>query len=528
MKKNIERIVVVGGGTAGWMAAASLAHFLQGSRATKIIVIESSQIGTVGVGEATLPTIRAFNATLGIDEVDFMRKTQATFKLGIEFTHWNEPGGRFFHPFAPYGAALQAVPFHHCWLRLKSLGEQTALGEYCLPIAMAQSSRFAQPAVKSTAPYGSFSYAYHFDAALYAAYLRDYAMARGVTRLDRKIVDVKQRSEDGYIDSVVLEDAESVAADLFIDCSGFRGFLIEDALQTGYEDWSHWLPCDRAVAMPCESAEDPAPFTRAVALEAGWNWRIPLQHRTGNGYVYCSMYLSDEDAVLALRGRLEGRSLAEPNLLRFTTGQRRKFWNKNCVALGLASGFLEPLESTSIALIQSGIAKLLTFYPAEGFSAVDIDEANRLMREEFERIRDFIILHYKATRRTDTPLWNRCREMQIPETLARKIALFRSRGHIVRYAEESFEDSSWLTMYAGFGILPPRYDPRADDIEESELRHTLQQMRKTIAAVAQSAPTHAQFIARHCAAAKGVSPPPVIAGHSSRAVNDEQSNPIAP
>jgi tryptophan halogenase len=498
MNRKMERIVIVGGGTAGWMAAAALAQFLQGARAAKIVVIESSQIGTVGVGEATLPTIRGFNQALGIDEIDFIRKTQATFKLGIEFVDWCRPGRAFFHPFAPYGAPMNAAAFHHLWLRSRQLGDVTELGEYCLPVMMARLGRFAQPAISSKAPFGAFSYAFHFDAALYARYLRDYALARGVTRMDRTIVDVLLRDDDGGIKAVVVDGGEHVAGDLFVDCSGFRGLLIEGALRTGYDDWTRWLPCDRAVAVPCESRVDPSPYTRATALDAGWGWRIPLQHRTGNGYVYCSRYISDDEAASVLHNRLEGQALAEPNFLRFTTGQRRKFWNKNCVALGLAGGFIEPLESTSIALIQSGISKLLTFFPNRSIEAVDVDEANRLMGEEFERIRDFIILHYKATQRTDTQLWRNCGAMEVPETLARKIALFRSRGHIVRYAEESFEDSSWLTMYAGFEMLPERYDPRADDVDEQVLRRNMRQMREVIAATAGMAPLHGDFIARHC------------------------------
>lgn len=495
-----ERIVIVGGGTAGWMAAAALAQFLRGARAAEIVVVESSQIGTVGVGEATLPTIRGFNHILGIDEIDFIRKTQATFKLGIEFVDWSRPGRAFFHPFASYGAPMNAAAFHHLWLRLRQLGDTSELSEYCLPVAMARLGRFAQPNITPKAPFGAFSYAFHFDAALYANYLRDYALARGVTRMDRRIVDVVLHGDDGSIDAVVLEGGEHIAGDLFVDCSGFRGLLIEGALRTGYEDWTRWLPCDRAVAVPCERRVDPPPYTRATALDAGWQWRIPLQHRTGNGYVYSSHYISDDEAASVLHDRLEGPALAEPNFLRFTTGQRRKFWNKNCVALGLAGGFIEPLESTSIALIQSGISKLLTFFPHRGIETADTDEANRLMREEFERIRDFIILHYKATQRTDTQLWRDCSAMGIPETLARKIALFRSRGHIVRYAEESFEDSSWLTLYAGFDLLPDCYDPRADDVDEQVLRRNLHQMRKVIAATASAAPLHGEFIARHCAA----------------------------
>jgi tryptophan halogenase len=465
-------------------------------------VIESSQIGTVGVGEATLPTIRGFNQVLGVDEIDFIRKTQATFKLGIEFVDWSRQGKSFFHPFASYGAALSAAAFHHSWLRMRQLGDPSELGEYCLPVVMSRLGRFAQPATNPKVPFGAFSYAFHFDAALYAAYLRDFALARGVTRMDRKVVDVVLDGAGGHIDSLILDGGERIGGDLFVDCSGFRALLIEASLETGYEDWTHWLPCDRAVAIPCDRHSDPAPYTRATALEAGWQWRIPLQHRTGNGYVYCSRYISDDEAAAVLVRRLEGQPLAEPNFLRFTTGQRRRFWNKNCVALGLAGGFIEPLESTSIALIQSGISKLLTFFPHGGIDPVDVEEANRLMHDEFERIRDFVILHYKATQRTDSQLWRSCSAMDVPESLARKIALFRSRGHIVRYAEESFEDSSWLTMYAGFDLLPTRYDPRADDVDEGVLRRQLQQMREIIAAAARAAPSHADFIARHCAAGR--------------------------
>jgi tryptophan halogenase len=502
MTRRVERIVIVGGGTAGWMAAGALANFLQGKRRRSITLIESSQIGTVGVGEATLPTIRGFNNALGIDELDFIRKTYATFKLGIEFVDWRRAGTSFFHPFASYGVKLNAADFHQLWLRLRALGDETRLDEYCLPAVMARLGRFAQPAEQPRAPFGSFGYAFHFDAALYASYLRDYSLQREVTRIDAKVVDVCLHGESGEIEAVILEDGRRISGDLFIDCSGFRGLLIEETLATGYENWTQWLPCDRAVAMPCESTDAPAPFTRATALSAGWQWRIPLQHRTGNGYVYSSQFITDEEAASTLRSRLEGRALAEPNLLRFAAGQRRKFWNRNCVALGLAGGFVEPLESTSIALIQSGISKLLTFFPLDEINSVDVAEANRLMHEEFERIRDFIILHYKGTQRADAPLWRQVREMSIPDTLARKIELFSSRGHIVKYAEESFEDASWLTMYAGFGILPTRYDPRADDIDESQLRAALLKMRQIIDQVARAAPTHAEFIARHCAAEK--------------------------
>jgi len=498
--RKIRHVVIVGGGTAGWMTAAALANFFRGSD-RRITLIESSEIGTVGVGEATLPTIRAFNASLGIDEVDFIRKTQATFKLGIEFVDWHCKGERFFHPFAPYGTKVQGASFHHAWLRMRAAGDKAPIGEYSLPAAMAARQRFAQPAAQPPAPFANFSYAYHFDATLYARYLRDYALAvPGVRRQDACVIDVRLRPQDGFIENVLLDSGEVVAGDLFIDASGFRGVLIEQALATGYENWTRWLPCDRAVAMPSDSPDVPAPYTRAIAREAGWQWRIPLQHREGNGYVYCSQYLDDDAAVAALRAALPGTALAEPNLLRFTTGRRRKFWNRNCVAIGLASGFIEPLESTSIALIQSGIAKLLTFFPDQGFCAFETDEANRVMREENERIRDFIILHYKATARDDAALWRECRAMAIPETLERKIDLFRSRGHVVAYAGESFEEASWVTMYAGFGILPQQYDARVDTVDAGALSRELATIRATIRTAAEAAPGHAEFIARHCAA----------------------------
>jgi len=499
--RPVEHVVIVGGGTAGWMTAAALAHFWRQQPGKLITLIESTEIGTVGVGEATLPTIRAFNAALGIDEIDFIRKTQATFKLGIEFVDWHRRGETFFHPFAPYGVKVQGASFHHAWRRLREAGDTAPIGEYSLPAVMAARNRFAQPAVRPAAAFANFAYAYHFDAGLYARYLRDYALARGVQRIDARVLDVRLRGTDGFIESVALEGGQVVSGDLFVDCSGFRGLLIEQALSTGYEDWTRWLPCDRAVAIPCASASAPAPATRATALEAGWRWRIPLQHRVGNGYVYCSEFISDDGAVAALRADLEGTPLGEPNLLRFTTGRRKEFWNRNCVAIGLAGGFIEPLESTSIALIQSGIAKLLAFFPDRDMPSEDIAEANRVVREEYERIRDFIILHYKGTARDDSPLWRETRAMSVPDTLRHKIDLFRSRGHLVSYAEESFEEASWVTMFLGFGIVPGKHDPRVDEIDLGTLRTRLQGLRDAIRAGADAAPEHGVFIGKHCAAA---------------------------
>jgi tryptophan halogenase len=497
---SVENIVIVGGGTAGWMAAAALAHAFQQQQPMKITVIESSEIGTVGVGESTLPTIRGFNSILGIDEIDFIRETRATFKLGIQFVDWRTLGHAFFHPFAPYGAKLNGADFHHCWVKLRQLGDRTNIEEYSLPAMMAKGCRFAQPAQRPIAPFANYTYAYQFDAGLYARYLKRYALAKGVTAIDGKIVEARLHPQSGFIQSVRLEDEREISGELFVDCSGFRGLLIEGALHSGYEAWTHWLPCDRAVAIPCASAAELTPFTRATAREAGWQWRIPLQHRTGNGYVYCSQFMGDDEAVSSLRSRLEGAALAEPNLLRFTTGVRKRFWNKNCVALGLAAGFIEPLESTSISLIQSGLSKILTFFPDKTFEQRDIDEANRVMHEEYERIRDFIILHYKATQREDTELWRMCQAMQVPDSLQRTIDLFRSRGHIVKYAEESFEDASWITMFTGFGIIPNRYDSRVDVLEHDALWQATDQIRAAIQSAAEAAPTHERFIARHCAA----------------------------
>jgi len=492
----IENIIIVGGGTAGWMAAASLARFLDNAP-TRIHVIESSSIGTVGVGEATIPTILGFNEFLGLDEADLMSHTGATFKLGIMFEDWAAPGSSFFHPFSEYGLPVQGLPFHELWLRLRAMGGRTPMEDYCLPTVMARQGRFVKPPPDRSNPLADYGYAFQFDAALYADYLRNYALDRGVDHSDARVVGVNTSPENGYIESVSLETGERISGDLFVDCSGFRSLLIGQCMESSWEDWSHWLPADRAAAVQSEPVSQPLPYTRSITREAGWQWHIPLRNRVGNGYVYCSRYLDDDRALETLFANIEGALVNEPNLLQFQTGMRDVFWKKNCVALGLAAGFMEPLESTSIALIQTGIYLLETFFPEYGFRQSDIDEANRESRQEWERMRDFLILHYALNQRRGDAFWDDCRGMDIPETLDRKLTLYRNRGHMVEYGTEPFKTGSWLSMYSGFGVEPEIYGRGADRIGESELRLSLRQMRRQIRIEASRAPKHAEFLSAY-------------------------------
>ncbi len=495
----IKTIVIVGGGTAGWMAAAALSRMLRGQYAIRLI--ESAEIGIVGVGEATVPHIRYFNRTLGLDEADFMRKTQATFKLGIEFVNWGRIGDAYIHPFGAFGRPIDGVGFHHHWLRLRQAGDTTDLADYSFPVTAARLGKFTLPAEDPSSILSTFSYAFQFDANLYGPYLRDYAVQRGVVRTEGKIVDVQLRGDDGFIEAVLLESGERVAGDLFIDCSGFRGLLIEQALRTGYDNWSHWLPCDRAVAAPCQTVQPSVAYTRATAREAGWQWRIPLQHRVGNGYVFSSAFITEDQAAATLTANLEGPALAEPRVLRFTTGKRKRAWNRNCVAIGLAGGFLEPLESTSIHLIQLAITYLLEMFPDRSFDPAGIDEFNRIMDIEYERVRDFIILHYHATQRDDSALWNYCRTMSIPDSLQYKMSVFRDRGHVVKYKDGFFLEPSWLAVYLGQGIFPQRYDPLADTVDVDSVKRTLDALRKTVRRAADAVPSHREFIQKYCPAA---------------------------
>ena len=493
----IRKVLVLGGGTAGWMTAAALSKVLRGQ--VEVTLIESDQIATVGVGEATIPPILTFNAMLGIDEREFMRATKASFKLAIEFVDWTRLGDRYMHPFGNFGLDIEAIKFHQIWRKVA--GQVGPIADFNLAAVAARQNRFAMPDPDPAKVLSSLKYAFHFDAGLYARFLRGFAEARGVTRVEGKVADVALRGEDGFIQSVTLEDGRAFEADLFIDCTGFRALLIGQALGGGYVDWSHWLPNDRAVALPCALGGDGlTPFTRATADKAGWRWRIPLQHRIGNGYVYSSAHASDDEALAALVAGLDGPAQAEPNFLRFKAGRRDKAWIKNCVAIGLSSGFLEPLESTSIHMIQAGITKLLALFPDRGFDPLEIDEYNRLTIQQVELIRDFIILHYKATERSDTPYWDYVRTMEIPESLQRKIDLFAGRGRLFQSDYDLFAEPSWIAVLTGQGIMPRQYDALVDSLPEEALVQRLKRMSALIGQTAQAMPDHQAFIARYCAA----------------------------
>jgi tryptophan halogenase len=495
---RISSITVVGGGSAGWMAAAALATYL-GKGAT-IRLIESEEIGIVGVGEASVPHMKLFNGQwLGIDEAEFVKRTQATAKLGIEFNDWSRIGDSYFHGFGAIGKSIGPLPFHQFWLKLFLAGKAGPIGDYSPQTVMGPRGRFA-PGDRSASPQSplaDIAYAYHFDAGLYARYLRELAERRGVRRIEGKIVRVNQRADNGDIESVTLESGESVGGELFIDCSGFRGLLIEQTLHTGYEDWSHWLPCDRAITVPSESAATVTPYTRSTALAAGWQWRIPLQHRVGNGHVYASRYISDDEATATLLANLDGKPLAEPRRLAFTTGVRKQCWNKNVVALGLASGFLEPLESTSIYLAQSGITRLLSLFPTRDANPLLAERYNSESMFEYERVRDFLILHYHATERDDTPFWDDCRTMSIPDTLRDAMELFRIDGRYFRNGEDFFALPSWVQVMLGQRIIPQGYHPIVDEMPEGRLVDNVEGMRAMLAQAVATMPTHDEWINRY-------------------------------
>ena len=492
----VRRVVIVGGGTAGWLTAAVLSRAM--GKSLDIRVVESDAIGIVGVGEATIPQIRNVNRFLDIDEDAMLRATGGTFKLGIQFNDWLRIGHSYLHAFGDVGLPLGPLPFQHYWLR--GGGAAGDLRHYSLNAAAAMAGRMARIEQVGRSPIAGIKYAFHFDASLYGRMLRTYAEQRGVQRTEGRIVEVPLRGEDGFIAAVTLESGERIEGDLFVDCSGFRGLLIEGALGVGLEDWREWLPSDRALAVPSAPAAPVRPYTQANARPAGWQWRIPLQHRTGNGHVYCSEFMSEDEATAILLANLDGNALVDPRSIRFTAGVRRRVWSRNCVAIGLAAGFLEPLESTAIHLVQSGVSRLLALFPDRAFDPVIVEEYNRKVREEYEQVRDFLVLHYRATERRDTPFWRRCAALAAPRALDQKLEMFRATGQIFREGEELFTEQSWLQVMVGQGIQPRRHHPLADELPQQKLDEFLGSVRALVRGAVERMSSHERFIAEHCAA----------------------------
>lgn len=485
-----RRIVIAGGGTAGWMAAAAIARTM--GRTVDLTLIESEQIGTVGVGESTIPPLVAYNRLLGINEAEFMRETSATFKLGIAFTGWKDVGHEYFHSFGLTGKDHWSAGFQHFWLHGLTKGHTQPYDDYCLELMAAREGKFAH------LPGDQANYAYHLDSGLYAKFLRKMAEGDGTKRVEGKIASVDLDPVSGNIASLTLEAGQKIEGDLFVDCTGFRALLIEGALHAGYDDWTHYLPCDSAIAIQTESVGPAMPFTRAMAHDAGWQWRIPLQHRVGNGIVYCSRYLDKDAALERLLGNIEGKTLVQPNFLRFAAGARRKQWHRNCIAVGLSGGFMEPLESTSIHLIQRAVLRLIRMMPAGEVSARDIAEFNDQQYQDMEQIRDFLILHYKATDRRDSPFWRQCAAMEIPGSLAQKIELFRETGRVFRKNEELFAENSWVQVMMGQGIMPQSYHPIAAKLTDEELTKLLTLLRDNVTKPVASMPRHADYVAQYC------------------------------
>jgi tryptophan 7-halogenase len=489
-----RRIVVVGGGTAGWMTAAALARFcLPGMSVT---LVESDEIGIVGVGEATIPSINLFNQSLGIDEAEFLAATGGTYKLGIAFDGWGKPDEAYVHAFGLVGSALGVVPFHHYWLRGRKLGIAKQLGHYILHTIAIAGNRFAHIQRPPDSVLPPLPYAFHFDASLYAKFLRGFAEKLGVVRQEGKIVAVERNTENGDVAAVLLANGARIAGDLFVDCSGFRGLLIEQELEAGFEDWTQWLQCDRAIAVPCARVDPLIPLTRSIARRAGWQWRIPLQHRIGNGHVFSSARISEDEAAAILLANLDGEQMAEPRTIRFKTGRRKKTWVRNVVAIGLSSGFIEPLESTSIHLIQTGITRLIDLLPAGEISDATRADYNERSAFEMERIRDFIILHYHANQREGEPFWDDLRAMEGPETLQHKIDLFRSSGRVTASFDELFDARAWIQVLIGQNVMPESYHPIADLLSEPRLREFLEGLEKAHIADVSRMPDHGAFVAK--------------------------------
>ncbi len=482
--RRVRSVVVLGGGTAGWMTATALARSFGG--VIDITLLESEEIGTVGVGEATIPTIHWFNELIGLDEAEFLRETKASFKLGIEFVDWVRPGYRYFHPFGEYGVRLPGVAFHHRWKKARAEGLDLPLSAFSLATELARQSRFAKPSGDARSILSTLGYAYHFDASLYAKHLRGLAEKAGVTRIEGRLQDVERDAETGLVTALTTQRGERLAGDLFIDCSGFRALLIDGVMEAGFEDWSHWLPCDRAVAVPCARLSETTPFTRSTARPAGWQWRIPLQHRIGNGHVFSSRFMSEDEATTTLMANLDGEALAEPRTLRFAAGTRRRAWIGNVVALGLSSGFLEPLESTSIHLIQSGIAKLLTLFPTRDMDPMLAERYNALLNADMDNIKDFLILHYHANEGRTEPFWVERREMSLPATLVAREEQYRRSGRLMLGSEELFRDASWLAVLNGQGVVAQDYNPLADVLDSAT---NLAQVRQVAEVIQRAAPT---------------------------------------
>ena len=497
--KNIKDIIIVGGGTSGWMSAAFLAKMTQGKY--NIRLVESNIIGTIGVGEATIPAIKTFNSLLGIDEKEFIQATQGTFKLGIQFCHWGAIGEQYLHGFGPIGRQWEWLSFYQYWLKLKSLNKVNSLDDFSInnQIALANSFSPARPDMPKS-PLRDVAYAYQFDAGLYGRFLRSFSEKLGVQRTEGTITQVKKHPENGFIQSLLLANGEEISGDLFIDCSGMRGLLIEQTLKTGFEDWSHWLPCDRAIAVPSKRTEPLLPYTRSTAHQSGWQWRIPLQHRTGNGHVYASEFSTEQQAQDTLIKHLDGEMLAEPRLIKFATGKRKKAWNRNCVAIGLSAGFLEPLESTSLYLVQTAITRLVNLFPDNSFNQANIDHYNRQADFEIEKIRDFIIAHYKVTQRDDSEFWRYCKNMTIPDSLQQKLDIFQGYGRVERQADELFREESWVQVLVGQNMLPMQYDPFVDLKTQQELEFFVNNTQAVIKNCLTNLPSHTEFIAQHCLA----------------------------
>lgn len=498
-ESSIKSVVIVGGGSAGWMTAAALIK--AAPQGLSITLVESEQIGTVGVGEATIPPIQEFNKSLGLNENEFIKETQGTFKLGIEFVNWGQKDHRYFHPFGSFGANFDSIPLFQYWLKNRENGNSEPLDAYSIAYELAKKNKFDQPLTDTRSIMSTFDYAYHFDAGLYAKFLRTRAEKMGVKRIEGIVSRVEVDRPKDTIDYIELKDGSKIAGDFFIDCSGFRGVLIDQALHTGYIDWSHWLPCDRAVAMPCEHGGELSPFTRSTAHEAGWQWRIPLQHRVGNGHVYCSKYISDDEALNTLQNNLEGAPLGEPNFLKFRTGRRNMFWKGNCLAVGLAAGFLEPLESTSLHFIQSSIQRFLGLWPASKNDLLSANEFNKLTAEEYDISKDFLIAHYHLNTRTED-FWQLCRYMDIPDSLRARLNLYRETGRLVNSEHLLFKNVNWLAILAGQQEIPKTYSSLVDNRVHVDYQGILKQIRNAVKQAANYAPSHSEYIAGNCRANK--------------------------